>query len=115
MVPVDNSVWLASKPRSGLTHPTHVYIVARFQWKMSAGQSLVVAFFLAAACSCTPATGSSICLNDSAFPDGGEGEYAPVLLVGRYKMKMDSANEQVGASLQVASSPSLMYASTGVC
>ncbi len=69
---------------------------------MSPGQSLVVAFFLAAAaCSCTLATGSSICLNDSAFPDSGEGEYAPVLLVGRYKMKVDSANEQVGAKLQL--------------
>ncbi len=60
----------------------------------------MVAFILAAACSCTLTTGSSICLNDSAFPDSGEGEYAPVLLVGRYKMKMDSANEQVGVSLK---------------
>ncbi len=90
----------------------------RFLWNMSPGQSLVVAVFLAA--SCTLATGSSICLNDSAFPDSGEGEYAPVLLVGRYKMKVDSANEQVGASLQVSSPLSILrmyvrtYASTGV-
>ncbi len=39
---------------------------------------------------------SSICRNDSGGGGGkGDGEYAPVLLVGGYKMKVDSTNEQV--------------------
>ncbi len=55
---------------------------------------------LSVADSCLPVAGGTICLNDSSVPDGGcdgegDGEYAPVLLVGRYRMKVESTNEQV--------------------
>ncbi len=70
-----------------------------------AGHKLVTVsiVLLTVADSCLPVTGGTICLNDSTVPDGGcdgegDGEYAPVLLVGRYRMKVESTNEQVNNS-----------------
>ncbi len=66
---------------------------------MASHSLLSAVVFLSALSSCLMVADSSICLNDSVLSGGGggegDGEYAPVLLVGRYKMKVDSANEQV--------------------
>ncbi len=66
---------------------------------MASNSLLSAAVFLSALASCLLVADSSICLNDSVLSGGGggegDGDYAPVLLVGRYKMKVDSTNEQV--------------------
>ncbi len=63
---------------------------------MASNSLLSAVVFLSALSSCLLVADSSICLNDSGGGGGeGDGEYAPVLLVGRYKMKVDSTNEQV--------------------
>ncbi len=65
---------------------------------MSGHNLFIAVIFLVTVARYLPVNGSSICVEDSASVDGGgegDGEYASVLLVGRYKMKMDSMNEQV--------------------
>lgn len=68
--------------------------------------AVVVAAIFVAAFGCLLVNASSICLDDSTLIGGGEegdSEHAPVLLVGRYKMKVDSANEQVSVNLTTSS------------
>ena len=63
---------------------------------------MVIAMVFLVAASSSLLVSGSICLNDSTLLGGGEegdGEYAPVLLVGRYRMIVDSTNQQVSSYL----------------